>query len=148
MLERQQCRILNRIFRNFAFDLDGHVVLSRVLADEGHYPAIDVEASISRVMQNIVSPDHLKHAQRFKQIYARYQQSKDLINVGAYTPGSDPETDFAIEKLPGFRQFLQQGLNDSVTINEATEALKFVIAPSAPAANIRNPVPRSRMIGS
>ncbi|MFG1490677.1 FliI/YscN family ATPase, partial [Oceanospirillum sp. HFRX-1_2] len=69
--------------------LDGHIVLSRCLAEEGHYPAIDVEASISRVMPQVVSDDHLKMAYSVKQLYALYQQNKDLITVGAYNAGSD-----------------------------------------------------------
>src|SRR5690606_31335645 len=80
--------------------LDGHVVLSRRLAEEGHYPAIDIEASISRAMPQIVPPDHLRQAQQLKQLYARYQQSRDLISVGAYAAGSDPLTDKAIAAMP------------------------------------------------
>lgn len=98
--------------------LDGHIVLSRTLAEEGHYPAIDVEASISRVMPHIISAEHLKEAQRFKQTYARYQQSRDLIAVGAYVKGADPQTDFAIDRIEGMKAFLRQGLkekNDSKT---------------------------------
>jgi len=94
--------------------LDGHIVLSRRLAEEGHYPAIDPEASISRVMPQVVSEEHLKSAYRFKQIYARYQQSKDLISVGAYSKGSDPEIDLAITMMPVMKQFLQQNLKEKV----------------------------------
>ncbi len=107
--------------------LDGHLVLSRKLAEEGHYPAIDIEASISRAMPNIVTSEQLASTQRFRQIYARYQQSRDLISVGAYSPGSDPETDLAIERMPVFRQFLQQGLNESVTIDQARAFLETVL---------------------
>ena len=96
--------------------LDGHIVLSRRLAEEGHYPAIDVEASISRVMPQVVSDDHLKLAYSLKQIYARYQQNKDLISVGAYSSGSDPAIDRSIALMPGIRQFLQQGLRENVDI--------------------------------
>ena len=92
--------------------LDGHFVLSRSLAEEGHYPAIDIEASISRVMPHVVSMEQLNQAQRFKQLYARYQQTSDLISVGAYVAGSDPEIDFAIERFPAMKRFLQQGLNE------------------------------------
>jgi len=93
--------------------LDGHIVLSRALAEEGHYPAIDIEASISRVMPHVTKAEHLQDAMRFKQIYARYQQARDLISVGAYVAGSDPQTDFAIEKIDKMKQFLRQGLNES-----------------------------------
>jgi flagellum-specific ATP synthase len=107
--------------------LDGHVVLSRTLADEGHYPAIDIEASISRAMTNIVDDQHLKAAQRLKQLYSRYQQSRDLINVGAYVSGSDADTDMAIERLPAIRAFLQQGLNQSVSLEESVSSMKVVV---------------------
>jgi len=107
--------------------LDGHVVLSRSLADEGHYPAIDLEGSISRAMPNIVGPDHILRAQRLKQLYARYQQTRDLINVGAYVAGSDAETDAAIERQPAIRQFLQQGLNESVSFQQSLQELTQVI---------------------
>ncbi len=109
--------------------LDGHVVLSRALADEGHYPAIDIEASISRAMPNIVDPDHLKSAQRLRHLYSRYQQSRDLISVGAYVAGSDPETDAAIERLPAIKNFLQQGLRESMKLAPSVAELKSVIAP-------------------
>ncbi len=115
--------------------LDGHIVLSRRLAEEGHYPAIDVEASISRVMPHIVSPDHMKSAQKFKQVYARYQQARDLISVGAYVPGSDPETDFAIERIESMKQFLQQSLQDKSTYSESVEQLSQVMS-NVPAGEV------------
>lgn len=115
--------------------LDGHIVLSRALAEEGHYPAIDVEASISRVMPHVVPADQLQTAQRFKQLYARYQQTKDLISVGAYTPGSDPDTDLAIERQPAMRQFLQQGLNERMTREIALSHLKAALTPANPQPN-------------
>lgn len=93
--------------------LDGHIVLSRRLAEEGHYPAIDIEASISRVMPQVVSPQHLQGAQRFKQLWSRYQQSRDLISVGAYVAGGDKETDLAIARQPLMAQYLRQGLQES-----------------------------------
>jgi len=110
--------------------LDGHIVLSRSLAEEGHYPAIDVEASISRVMPHVISAPHLETAQKFKQIYARYQQARDLISVGAYVPGSDPQTDFAIERIERMKQFLQQGLNDKAGVEVSVSQLANVIAPT------------------
>ncbi len=90
--------------------LDGHIVLSRRLAEAGHYPAIDIEASISRVMSALVSPDMLNLALRFKATYSRYQRSHDLISVGAYTPGTDPQLDQAIALHPSLESFLQQGM--------------------------------------
>jgi flagellum-specific ATP synthase len=111
--------------------LDGHVVLSRRLAEEGIYPAIDVEASISRAMQNIVDDDHLKMMQRFKQLLARYQQNRDLISIGAYTAGADPETDAAIERFPYLRAFIQQGIKQSVHMPESISNLKALLKPPA-----------------
>ena len=94
--------------------LDGHFVLSRRLAEEGHYHAIDIESSISRVMPQVVTPEHLKHAQRFKQLWSRYQQSRDLISVGAYVPGGDADTDQAIARQTVMAQYLRQGLDENV----------------------------------
>lgn len=108
--------------------LDGHIVLNRRLAEEGHYPAIDIEASISRVMPHIVDKEHLQRAQRFKQLYARYQQTRDLISVGAYVPGADKETDLAIERQPHFKRFLQQGLRESATLDASFQALNQVLS--------------------
>jgi flagellum-specific ATP synthase len=107
--------------------LDGHVVLSRRLAEEGVYPAIDVEASISRAMQNIVSEEQLKSMQRFKQLLSRYQQNKDLIAIGAYAQGADPETDAAIERFPHLRAFIQQGIRQPVLMPESIANLKVVL---------------------
>ena len=108
--------------------LDGHVVLSRRLAEEGHYPAIDIEASISRAMPQIVSPEQLQKAQLFKQLYARYQQSRDLISVGAYAAGSDPLTDKAMEKMPAMQAFLQQGLQVSVNLSDSQSGLEQTLS--------------------
>jgi len=87
--------------------LDGHIVLSRRLAEEGHYPAIDIEASISRVMPAVVAPEHMQRAQYFKQLWSRYQQSRDLISVGAYVAGGDRETDLAINLQPQLVRYLR-----------------------------------------
>lgn len=103
--------------------LDGHIVLSRRLAEEGHYPAIDVEASISRAMPHIVTEPHLQGAMRVKQLYSRYQQNRDLIAVGAYTKGTDPELDQAITLIPAINDFLRQSLTESFTLDQSLEAL-------------------------
>jgi flagellum-specific ATP synthase len=108
--------------------LDGHVVLSRRLAEEGHYPAIDIEASISRAMPQIVSQEYLSRAQLFKQMYARYQQSRDLISVGAYSVGSDPLTDKAMEKMPKMLAFLRQGLHVSVNLSDSQTGLQQLVS--------------------
>ncbi len=121
--------------------LDGHIVLSRTLAEEGHYPAIDIEASISRVMPSVVNPEHFAKMQLFRRIYARYQQNRDLISVGAYVPGSDKDIDFAIERMPHLRQFMQQGLKDKVSFDDALQRLSRVVVPAArPAAPAPNNV--------
>ncbi|MBZ9665991.1 flagellar protein export ATPase FliI [Pseudomonas sp. LMG 31766] len=107
--------------------LDGHFVLSRRLAEEGHYPAIDIESSISRVMPQVVPPEQLKQAQRFKQLWSRYQQSRDLISVGAYVPGGDADTDQAIARQPIMAQYLRQGLDESVGMPQSREQLAALL---------------------
>ena len=90
--------------------LDGHVVLSRALSDQGHYPAIDIEASISRAITEIIPQHELDVVRRFKLLYSRYQRNRDLINVGAYVKGSDPLLDEAIARYPMLEAFLQQAI--------------------------------------
>jgi flagellum-specific ATP synthase len=103
--------------------LDGHIVLSRDLAEAGHYPSIDIEASISRVMPAVVSKERLRAAQRFRQVYSAYRQQRDLIAVGAYQKGSDPQVDQAIAMWPRLRAFLQQEVDDPVDLLAAQEQL-------------------------
>lgn len=98
--------------------LDGHIVLSRQLAESGHYPAIDIEASISRVMPEITDIEHQKRAQNFKKLYSVYEQNRDLINVGAYQPGSNQRIDEAIEYNPRLMNFLQQDMHESVNYDQ------------------------------
>lgn len=103
--------------------LDGHIVLSRRLAEAGHYPAIDIEASISRVMTNIVPPEQIEIARKFKSIYSHYQRNHDLISVGAYMPGSDPALDQAIKIYPALKNFLQQGITQHENYHDSIKAL-------------------------
>lgn len=110
--------------------LDGHFVLSRDLAQEGHYPAIDISASVSRVMPQVVSEEHLKAAQSFKKLWTRYQQSRDLISVGAYVAGGDKDTDLAIERYPYMSAYLRQGLRENETLEKSTEHLFTVTNPA------------------
>lgn len=117
--------------------LDGHIVLSRQLAEEGIYPAINVEASISRVMPNIVPPEQLKQMQMFKQLLATHRHNKDLIAVGAYSPGADANIDRAIERHPHLLQFIGQGLTSKAAFAESTAHLVSVL--TSPAVNSKAP---------
>ncbi len=96
--------------------LDGHIVLNRTLAESGHYPAIDIEQSISRAMHAITSPEHQQLSRKLKQLYSRYERSRDLISVGAYSAGSDPVLDQAIALRGQIEMFLQQDIGDRVDI--------------------------------
>jgi flagellum-specific ATP synthase len=107
--------------------LDGHIVLSRQLAEAGQYPAVDVEASISRVMPQVVGAEHMQRAQQFKQVYSRYRQNQDLISVGAYSRGSDPQIDEAITLFPALQQLLRQGMNDAVNWQQSQQRLQQII---------------------
>ncbi len=111
--------------------LDGHVVLSRRIAEAGHYPAIDIEASISRVMHDVVAPEQFALARRFKQALSTYQQNRDLIAIGAYHKGSDPRIDAAIALWPNMQNFLQQDLAERVDYNRGLVELGAVIGGAA-----------------
>lgn len=103
--------------------LDGHVVLSRALAETGHYPAIDIEQSASRVMHNVVSREHFELARRFRAVYSRYQKGRDLVQVGAYVPGSDPQLDEAIALQPAMTGFLQQSMFESSSMEQSLSGM-------------------------
>ena len=107
--------------------LDGHIVLSRALAESGHYPAIDIEQSASRVMHNVVTPGHFESARRFRAVYSRYQKSRDLVQVGAYVSGSDPQLDEAIRLQPTMANFLQQTMFEGASLAESVEAMAAVV---------------------
>lgn len=108
--------------------LDGHFVLSRQIAESGVYPAIDIEQSISRVMNDIVTPEQLKTARRFKQLYSSYARSRDLINVGAYVSGSDRQLDAAIELYPAMQAYLMQEMKESYSYDESSRQLAQLIS--------------------
>ena len=104
--------------------LDGHIVLSRDIAMQNHYPAIDILASISRVMIDIVDEDHNKAANKLRTILATYRDAKDLIDIGAYVAGSNPKIDYAISKIDFVQQFLKQGVTENFTYDDAVKLLK------------------------
>ncbi|WP_233840682.1 flagellar protein export ATPase FliI [Dyella sp. 2HG41-7] len=108
--------------------LDGHIVLSRDLAEAGHYPAIDIEASISRVMPAVVAKEQMRAAQRFRQVYSAYRQRQDLIAVGAYQKGSDAQVDQAIAMWPRLTRFLQQEVDEPVELRTAQDRLGSLTA--------------------
>ncbi|MBK9019728.1 MAG: flagellar protein export ATPase FliI [Sulfuritalea sp.] len=109
--------------------LDGHIVLDRRLADAGHYPAIDIEQSISRAMNQLNSPEHLELARQFKQLYSRYQRARDLIAVGAYSAGSDLLLDRAIALYPKLEAFLQQRIDERADGATTRQRLGELLAP-------------------
>jgi flagellum-specific ATP synthase len=103
--------------------LDGHIVLSRKLAAANHYPAIDVLASVSRVMTDVVSPAHAAAASAVRDLMATYREAEDLINIGAYVAGSNPRVDLALARYEDIRAFLRQGVNDVSTFEDAERAV-------------------------
>ncbi|MCL7420564.1 MAG: flagellar protein export ATPase FliI [Methylobacter sp.] len=107
--------------------LDGHIVLSRNLAEAGHFPAIDIEASVSRVMPDIVDEAHLQMAREVRRLYSLYQQNRDLISVGAYQRGADPRIDKAIEKNAAILAFLQQDMNEPVDMSRSLSELQILL---------------------
>ena len=108
--------------------LDGHLVLSRRLADAGHYPAIDVEASISRLHNKLGSDADLESSRRFRSLWSRFEEQRDLISVGAYSPGSDPLTDEAIRLRPQMADFLQQRPDTPVPLDASRAQLASLIS--------------------
>jgi flagellum-specific ATP synthase len=108
--------------------LDGHIVLSRDLAEAGHYPAIDIEKSISRVMTNVSAVEHIEAARRFRQLYARHGKARDLIQLGAYTPGHDPELDLAVRLNPRMNELLQQGMHKPAAMAQSVKELRALVA--------------------
>jgi type III secretion system H+-transporting two-sector ATPase len=104
--------------------LDGHIVLSRSLASQNHYPAIDVNESVSRVMTHVTEEDHLLSAGKLREVLATYDAQKDLIYIGAYKKGSDAKTDYAISKIDRVNSFLRQGMYEKVSSDESIKTLK------------------------
>ena len=111
--------------------LDGHIVLSRELAEAGHYPAIDIERSASRVMTNVAARDHLDAARRFRQLHAKHAKARDLIQLGAYAPGHDAELDAAVRAHGAMTQLLQQDMFEAARLDDSVARLKSVVAAGA-----------------
>lgn len=112
--------------------LDGHIVLSRKLANKGQFPAVDTLQSVSRVMPDIVDSDHRRRAMKFNEILATYREAEDLINIGAYVKGSNPEIDNALEKIHQLREFLKQDIYERALYDKSVEQLYQIIeAPGA-----------------
>ncbi|MBN1826865.1 MAG: flagellar protein export ATPase FliI [Candidatus Eisenbacteria bacterium] len=107
--------------------LDGHIALSRKLATENHYPAVDVLESVSRVMIDVVDPEHQEQAARVREVLATYREAEDLINIGAYVKKSNPRIDFAIERIETIRSFLRQGMRERTEFADTSSALKRLL---------------------
>lgn len=107
--------------------LDGHIVLSRELASHNHYPAIDVLHSISRLMIEVVAKEHHALSMKFKDILATYREAEDLINIGAYTRGSNAKIDLAINKIEKMNQYLRQGIDAKVDLQQSMDQLKAIV---------------------
>lgn len=107
--------------------LDGHIVLSRNLANKNHYPAIDILSSISRLMPNIITDEHKQIANTLKTILSVYKESEDLINIGAYQKGSNKEIDFAIDKIDKINDFLKQDVYESFNVEETVKEMLEIL---------------------
>ncbi|MDO9237566.1 MAG: flagellar protein export ATPase FliI [Aquabacterium sp.] len=107
--------------------LDGHIVLSRELAESGHFPAIDIERSASRVMHNVADAAHLDDARRFRQLWSRYSKARDLIQLGAYTPGGDPDLDLSVRLHPLMTQMLQQDMSSPAYMADSVGELNLIV---------------------
>ncbi len=107
--------------------VDGHIVLSRKLANRGHFPAIDVLESISRVTKNVVGPEHLKLREKAIDMIATYRDAEDMITIGAYRDGSDPSVDFSKKIMPAMNQFLKQNLSETIPYETSIERLRKII---------------------
>lgn len=107
--------------------LDGHIVLSRALAAENHYPAINIGASVSRLMVEIVSPEHNKYASRMRNMLGLYQKNADLISIGAYKKGTNAALDEAISKYPDINKFLIQGTKEAFNYDEVLKKMKSIV---------------------
>ena len=103
--------------------LDGHIVLSRSLAHANHYPAIDIGMSISRLMTEIVTPEHRQLASKLRDILSVYEKNSDLVSIGAYKPGSNRKLDFALTKIDEVNRFLMQDVDESFSYEQTLKKL-------------------------
>ena len=103
--------------------LDGHIVLSRDLAHHGHYPAIDVLSSVSRVMNDIVTTEHRSVAMKVRSVLSTYRKAYDLVSIGAYKEGSDPKVDHAIKSIDRVNAFLRQDISEGVGYDDSVQSL-------------------------
>ena len=108
--------------------LDGHIILSRKLASKNFYPAIDVMASVSRVMNAIVTKEHKEAAGKLRNIMAKYQEIELLVQLGEYKEGSDPEADYALHKIGEINAFLKQGLGETTSFDETISKLISIVS--------------------
>jgi len=106
--------------------LDGHIVLSRKIANKNHYPAIDVLASISRVMGDVTTPEHRSYAGHLKSLLATYKEAEDLINIGAYVKGSNRDIDLAVKKIDKINEFLRQQVTENIEFDTTIDLLKQI----------------------
>jgi flagellum-specific ATP synthase len=113
--------------------LDGHIVLSRRIADAGRYPAVDVESSVSRCMHEIVPEAQMELARRLRQIAAAYEHNRDLITIGAYQRGSDPRIDTAIARWPHIEGYMRQSMHERVDLKSSISQLSAIMAEGADA---------------
>jgi flagellum-specific ATP synthase len=108
--------------------LDGHIILSRKIAAQNHYPAIDILNSVSRCMIDIVSPEHMQAAQRLKSTYSIYKEAEDMINVGAYVEGKNPKIDYATKMIDKITEYLQQGIDEQSNNEKDITRLRDMMA--------------------
>ena len=108
--------------------LDGHIVLSRALAEAGHFPAIDVEKSVSRVMNSVAGKEHVQQARRARAMLARLTKARDLIQLGAYAPGHDTDLDAAVRLHPSMSDLLQQDMHSRCDLATSQRDLRALVA--------------------
>ncbi len=114
--------------------LDGHITLSRALAESGHYPAIDIEASVSRLFHNISKPEQINSSQKFRELYGRYKKHEDMINLGVYQHGTDERIDQAIEYYPRLIEFLKQDMREPFNYEASLSQMDLSLIPSPSAS--------------